>query len=98
MSAPRTSAPTGRLTRVTLVGPRRRADLVLPSDEPLGALLPEIVAMLGMGPPGQPRGYQLSMLGGRVLEPTANLRGAGVTDGALLWVDPLTEAPSAAIV
>jgi len=98
MSAPRTSAPTGRLTRVTLVGPRRRADLVLPSDEPLGALLPEIVAMLGMGPAGQPRGYQLSMLGGRVLEPTANLRGAGVTDGAQLWVDPLTEAPSAAIV
>ena len=98
MSAPRTSAPTGRLTRVTLVGPRRHADLVLPSDEPLGALLPEIVAMVGMGPAGQPRGYQLSMLGGRVLEPTANLRGAGVTDGAQLWVDPLTEAPPAAIV
>ena len=98
MSAPRTSAPTGRLTRVTLVGPRRRVDLVLPSDEPLGALLPEIVAMVGMGPAGQPRGYQLSMLGGRVLEPTANLRGAGVTDGAQLWVDPLTEAPPAAIV
>ena len=98
MSAPRTSAPTGRLTRVTLVGPRRRVDLVLPSDEPLGALLPEIVAMVGMGPAGQPRGYQLSMLGGRVLEPTADLRGAGVTDGAQLWVDPLTEAPPAAIV
>ena len=26
------------------------------------------------------------------------LRGAGVTDGAQLWVDPLTEAPPAAIV
>jgi len=98
MSAPRTSVPTGRLTRVTLVGPRRRADLVLPSDEPLGALLPEIVAMVGMGPTGEPRSYQLSMLGGRVLEPTANLRGAGVTDGAQVWVDPLTEAPPAAIV
>lgn len=98
MTAPRTSAPTGRLTRVTLVGPRRRADLVLPSDEPLGTLLPEIVAMVGMGPAGEPRGYQLSMLGGRVLEPTANLRGAGVTDGTQLRVDPLTEAPPAAIV
>jgi type VII secretion integral membrane protein EccD len=98
MTAPRTSAPTGRLTRVTLVGPRRRADLVLPSDEPLGTLLPEIVAMVGMGPSRKPRGYQLSMLGGRVLEPTANLRGAGVTDGTQLRVDPLTEAPPAAIV
>jgi len=98
MTAPRTAAPTGRLTRVTLVGPRRRADLVLPSDEPLGTLLPEIVAMVGMGPVGEPRGYQLSMLGSRVLEPTANLRSAGVTDGAQLRVDPLTEAPPAAIV
>jgi len=26
------------------------------------------------------------------------LRGAGVTDGAQLWIDPLTEAPPAAIV
>ncbi|MQA13417.1 MAG: type VII secretion integral membrane protein EccD [Pseudonocardiaceae bacterium] len=91
-------AATGRLTRVTLVGPRRRADLVLPSDEPIGMLLPEIVGMLGLGPAGRPRGYQLSMLDGQVLEHTTNLRAAGVTDGALVRVDPLTEAPPAPIV
>lgn len=96
--APRTPAPTGRLTRVTLVGPRRRADLVLPSDEPIGMLLPEIVAMIGSGPAVEPRGYQLSTLDGRVLESTASLRGAGVTDGTLIRVDPLTEAPPAPIV
>lgn len=63
-------APTGRLTRITLVGPRRRVDLVLPSDEPIGLLLPEIVAIVGMGPTGQPRAYQLSLTNGRVLEST----------------------------
>ncbi|HWM59110.1 MAG TPA: type VII secretion integral membrane protein EccD [Pseudonocardia sp.] len=88
----------GRLTRVTLVGPRRRADLVLPSEEPMGMLLPEIVTLMGMGPAENPRGYQVSMLDGRVLEPTASLRAAGVADGALLRVYPLTEAPPAAIL
>jgi type VII secretion integral membrane protein EccD len=88
----------GRLTRVTLVGPRRRADLVLPSEEPMGILLPEIVTLMGMGPAEHPRGYQVSMLDGRVLEPTASLRAAGVADGALLRVYPLTEAPPAAIL
>ncbi|MGH4016950.1 MAG: EsaB/YukD family protein, partial [Pseudonocardiaceae bacterium] len=74
-TAPRTRT-TGRLTRVTLVGPRRRADLVLPSDEPVGMLLPEIVTLVGLGPAGDPRGYQVSRLDGRVLEPTATLRSA----------------------
>ncbi len=97
-AASRAPAATGRLTRVTLVGPRRRADLVLPSDEPIGMLLPEIVAMIGSGPAVEPRAYQLSMLDGRVLEPASSLRGTGVTDGTLIRVDPLTEAPPAPIV
>lgn len=97
-AASRTPAATGRLTRVTLVGPHRRADLVLPSDEPVGMLLPEIVAMIGSGPAVAPRAYQLSMLDGRVLEPVATLRGAGVTDGTLIRVHPVTEAPPAPIV
>lgn len=91
-------APTGRLTRVTLVGPHRRADLVLPSDEPIGMLLPEIVAMIGSGPAVAPRAYQLSMLDGRVLEPAVSMRRAGVTDGTLIRVDPVTEAAPAPIV
>ncbi|MFN2494736.1 MAG: type VII secretion integral membrane protein EccD [Pseudonocardiaceae bacterium] len=96
-TAPRTPM-TGGLTRVTLVGPRRRADLVLPSDEPVGILLPEIVTLVGLGPTGSPRGYQVSRLDGQVLEPTATLRTADVCDGAVLRVDPLTEAPPAAIL
>lgn len=91
-------AATGRLTRVTLVGPRQRIDLVLPSEEPVGVLLPELVAMAGHRPAEDPRAYQVSLLGGQVLEPSANLRGAGVTDGTLLRLDPLTDAPPAPIV
>jgi type VII secretion integral membrane protein EccD len=91
-------AATGRLTRVTMVGPRQRVDLVLPSEEPVGVLLPELVAMMGRSPADDPRAYQISLLGGRVLEPNANLRGAGVTDGTLLRLDPLTDAPPAPIV
>ncbi|GDY33524.1 type VII secretion integral membrane protein EccD [Gandjariella thermophila] len=95
---PPPSATTGRLTRVTLIGPRRRIDLVLPSEEPIGTLLPEMVAMVGYRPAGEPRGYQVSRLDGQVLEPGSSLRRAGVADGALLRIDPLTEAPPAAIV
>lgn len=38
---------TGTLTRLTLAAPWRRVDLVLPSETPLGELLPEIVRLLG---------------------------------------------------
>lgn len=89
---------TGRLARVTLLAPRCRADLVLPAEEPVGVLLPEILILVGLGPTGSPHGYQLSTLTGRVLEPSVSLRAAGVADGALLRVDPLTEAPPAAVL
>lgn len=36
-----------RLSRVTLVGRRRRVDLVLPSDEPVGRFLPDVLELLG---------------------------------------------------
>ncbi|MBV9013016.1 MAG: type VII secretion integral membrane protein EccD [Pseudonocardiales bacterium] len=89
---------TGRLARVTLLAPRCRADLVLPAEEPVGVLLPEILTLVGLGPTGSPRGYQMSTLTGRVLEPSVSLRAAGVADGALLRVDPLSEAPPAAVL
>lgn len=38
------------LGRVTLVGERRRVDLVLPAQEPLGALLPDVLRLLGDWP------------------------------------------------
>ena len=99
MTAPGPYAPrSGRLSRVTLVGPRRRLDLVLPSDEPIGVLLPEIVTMVGYSATSDARGYQLSTVDSRVLDPATTLGAADVPDGAVLRVDPLVEAPPAAIV
>ena len=99
MTAPSPHAPrSGRLSRVTLAGAHRRLDLVLPSDEPIGLLLPEIVTMVGYAATGDARGYQLSTVDARVLDPATTLSAAGVPDGAVLRVDPLLEAPPAAIV
>jgi ESX secretion system protein EccD len=95
-SAPRTA----RLTRLTLSGSHRRADLVLPSDEPVGLLVPDLVAMVGggAGPSADPRGYQLTTVDGAALDMAASLRDAGVPDGALLRLDPITESPPAPIL
>lgn len=93
-----TAPATGHLSRVTLAGPRRRIDLVLPADEPVGLLLPEVVGMVGLPPMDDSRGYQISTLDGAVLDPAASLRASDVPDGSLLRVDPIVEAPPAAIV
>lgn len=99
MTVPSPHAPrSGRLSRVTLASTRRRLDLVLPSDESIGVLLPEIVTMVGYPAAGDARGYQLSTVDARVLDPATTLGAAGVPDGAVLRVDPLVEAPPAAIV
>ncbi|KOX13540.1 hypothetical protein ADK67_44100 [Saccharothrix sp. NRRL B-16348] len=92
------TAPIGRLTRVTLVGPTRRVDVVLSSDEAVGVLLPDAATMVGYQVSGRPHGFQLSTIDGSVLDPAVGLRAAGIVDGALLRVDPLTEAPPAAVV
>jgi type VII secretion integral membrane protein EccD len=88
----------GRLTRVTLIGPQHRVDLVLPSAEPLGVLLPELVAMVGHRASDVPHRYQVSLVNGRALDPGESLRQAEVADGTLLRIDPLVDAPPAAVV
>ncbi|MET8278698.1 type VII secretion integral membrane protein EccD [Micromonospora sp. NPDC005174] len=98
MTGPQTLASAGHLSRVTLAGPHRRIDLVLPADEPLGLLLPEVVVLVGHPPTDDSRGYQISTLDGTVLDPAGSLRQAAVPDGSLLRVDPISEAPPAAIV
>lgn len=96
---PAEAAPrTGRLTRVTLSGGRRRADLVLPSDEPLGLFVPELAAMVGSAAGSAPGGYQLSTLDGTVLDPAATLHQAGIADGTLLRLDLVMQAPPAPIL
>jgi type VII secretion integral membrane protein EccD len=90
---------TARLTRLTVSGSLRRADLVLPSDEPVGLLVPDLVAMVGgSGVGGEPGGYQLTTVDGVAVDLTASLRDAGIPDGALVRLDPVTESPPAPIL
>jgi type VII secretion integral membrane protein EccD len=98
------SAPTRRaeasprgLTRVTLSGARRRADLVLPSAEPLGLLLPDLVALVATRG-DEPGGHQLSLLDGTVLDLGTSLAELRVEDGAIVRLDPVTEAPPVPIL
>ncbi|MCP2337572.1 type VII secretion integral membrane protein EccD [Actinomadura rupiterrae] len=69
---------------MTLVGERRRVDAVLPSREPVGALMPDILDLLGdqVRQPAQLR--HLVTASGEVLLGDATLAEHGVRDGAVL--------------
>ncbi|RCV48335.1 type VII secretion integral membrane protein EccD [Marinitenerispora sediminis] len=71
-------------SRVTLVGERRRVDAVLPAQEPIGTLLPEVLQLLGdpVSSPAQP--LHLTTAAGVVLDGDATLAGRSVPDGSVL--------------
>ncbi|KOG29456.1 secretion protein snm4 [Streptomyces viridochromogenes] len=92
---------TGRrtaLSRVTLVGERRRVDLVLPSREPVGVLLPEIMRLLDDRVGARPELRHLVTADGSALAHDASLESAAVPDGAVLRLVRLEDAPSAPVV
>lgn len=86
------------LSRVTLVGERRRVDLVLPSREPIGVLLPEVMRLLDDRVGERPEARHLVRADGTALEPDATLESAGVPDGAVLRLVRVEDAPSAPVV
>jgi type VII secretion integral membrane protein EccD len=92
------AVPASRYSRVTLVGARRRIDLVLPSTEPLGLLLPDLLAMLGDEAQSPPRARQLVGADGDVLAPDLTLAEAEVADGAVLRVVAEHDVPPAPVV
>ncbi|MFF9480889.1 EsaB/YukD family protein [Streptomyces sp. NPDC014733] len=72
------------LSRVTLVTEGgRRTELVVPSGEPVGALLPELLRLLGERPAG-PGAQQLVTADGTALAPHHSLAAARLPDGAEL--------------
>src|SRR4029453_6666440 len=73
--------PTSRYSRVTLVGARRRVDLLLPSGEPVGLLMPDLLELAGESAAAPPRIRQLVRANGDVLAEDASLAQAGVEDG-----------------
>ncbi|MER6997087.1 type VII secretion integral membrane protein EccD [Streptomyces sp. NPDC000410] len=89
------------LSRVTLVGERRRIDLVLPSDEPVGRLVPEVIRLLDDGDGtvrARPLLRHLVTVDGSVLGQEATLASAAVQDGAVLRLVRAEDVPSAAVV
>ncbi|MFG2139298.1 type VII secretion integral membrane protein EccD [Streptomyces sp. NPDC048650] len=86
------------LSRVTLVGERRRVDLVLPAQEPLGVLLPDILRLLGDRPGKQPLLRRLVTADGSVLSQDDSLASAKVLDGAVLRLVREHETPAAPVV
>ncbi|WP_445954622.1 type VII secretion integral membrane protein EccD [Streptomyces sp. LNU-CPARS28] len=100
ISAGALSRNQGRVTlsRVTLVGERRRVDLVLPSQEPIGLLLPEVMRLLDDRVGDRPALRHLVAADGSVLPQDGTLESVGVVDGAVLRLVRVEDAPSAPVV
>ncbi|URM91580.1 type VII secretion integral membrane protein EccD [Streptomyces sp. MRC013] len=87
-----------RLSRVTLIGERRRADLVLPSDIPIGQLLPDILRLLDDRAASRPMTRQLVTSDGSALPHVSTLTSAEVADGAVLRLVRTHSVPPAPVV
>jgi type VII secretion integral membrane protein EccD len=85
-------------TRVALVGDRRNADLLLPSDAPVGILMPQILEVLQDRPEESLGAKVLVRSSGDAVPAAQTFAEAGVLDGERLTLVSRTEAPPAPIV
>ncbi|MEO3810484.1 type VII secretion integral membrane protein EccD [Sphaerisporangium sp. B11E5] len=87
------------MTRVTIVTPRKRVDLAIPSDLPLAHVLPGMLGAAGEtgdDPAFVSSGWVLQRVGGRPLDFDAGLGALGVRDGEVLYLLPRpSELPEA---
>ncbi|WP_112622277.1 type VII secretion integral membrane protein EccD, partial [Micromonospora saelicesensis] len=90
-----TKTATGGLSRITIVAPRTRMDLALPSDVPLADLLPTLLRYAGedMADEGARHGgWALSRLGGAPLDGGRTAAQLSVRDGEVLYFNPRSDA------
>lgn len=80
-------------SRVTIIGRQRQLDAVLPVDEPLGRLMPDLLRMLGEPVDPSPRRRYLTTTAGLSVSLDDNLRTAQVYDGAVLRLAAEGEVP-----
>ncbi|MCW2916414.1 MAG: protein secretion system (Wss), protein YukD [Actinomycetia bacterium] len=85
-------------SRVTLVGERCRADVVLPSAEPIGRLMPELLRLVDDRMESPPRLRLLLTADGGVLDMDLTLQQAAIPDGTVLRLVKAQDAPAAPIV
>ncbi len=94
------TAPMLRI-RVDLLpgdGPARRADLLVPAEAPVAAVLPEMLDMFGSGAaPGA--SWRARLPDGTIADPESGLAGAGVRDGdRIVIVDDPGPAPPPMVI
>lgn len=90
-----TKTATGGLSRVTIVAPRTRMDLALPSDVPLADLLPTLLRYAGEDLADQGArhgGWSLTRLGGQPLDGGHTPSQHGIRDGEVLYFNPRNAA------
>jgi type VII secretion integral membrane protein EccD len=90
-----TKTATGGLSRITIVAPRTRMDLALPSDVPMADLLPTLLRYAGedLADEGvRHGGWALSRLGGAPLDGGRTAAQLGVRDGEVLYFNPRSAA------
>jgi len=84
--------------RLTVLAPRQRVDVALPSDVPVAELVPMVLELVGE--PGRavaPRPWRLSGIVGGPLPAAATLGELGVLDGELLRLGPALPVPAAPV-
>jgi len=80
-------------TRVTIQGEGRKADLVLPDDETVAAMLPDVLVLLDEGEARSARPVALVTRVGEQLDSSLTLAEQSVEHGALLRIVRVDEAP-----
>lgn len=80
-------------SRVTVIGQRRRMDAVLPADEPLGVLLPDLLRLLDEPLQQTPQRRFLTTATGVLVPPEGTLASAQIIDGAVLRLAAEGELP-----
>ncbi|WP_420114312.1 EsaB/YukD family protein, partial [Pseudactinotalea sp.] len=80
-------------TRVTIQGEGRKADLVLPDDEPIAAVLPEVLSLLDETTERSSRPVVLMTTVGEQLSPALTLAEQEVEHGTILRLVRVDEAP-----
>lgn len=79
-------------TRLTFFGSRRTADIVLPDDEPVGALLPEVLDLLAESPAIGGAPTLVTTVGERI-DPDRSLECQDVAQGTMIRIVVEDDAP-----